>query len=64
MVACGRFVVKRVDVEEYVRSEGVVETEIFCEVTARMVVKKAAIKMKHAQVQGWLDKLAAVTARG
>ncbi|SEQ92742.1 ATP phosphoribosyltransferase [Solimonas aquatica] len=40
------------------RANGLIETEIICQVSSRIVVNKAAMKTKHAAIQGLLDKLA------
>lgn len=40
------------------RANGLIETEIICQVSSRIVVNKAAMKTKHAAIQNLLDKLA------
>lgn len=40
------------------RANGLVETEIICQVSSRIVVNKAAMKTKHAAIQSLLEKLA------
>ena len=64
LVGLADVIVDLVDTGNTLKANGLIETEIITQITARMVVNKAAMKMKHAQVQEWLDKLAAVTARG
>src|SRR5690606_2733116 len=40
------------------RANGLVETEIICQVSSRIVVNKASMKTKHAQIRALLDQLA------
>jgi len=42
------------------KANGMAETEIICQVSSRIVVNKAAMKMKHAAIQGLLDRIAEV----
>jgi len=42
------------------KANGMEETEIICQVSSRIVVNKAAMKMKHAAIQGLLDRIAEV----
>lgn len=46
------------------KANGLVEVETICEVTSRLVVNKAAMKMKNAQIQGLLTQLAAGLNKG
>lgn len=39
------------------KANGLVETDVICQVSARMVVNKASMKMKHDRIQGLLQKL-------
>lgn len=39
------------------RANGLVETEIICQVSSRLVVNKAAMKTKHAGITALLDKI-------
>ena len=43
-------------------ANGLVEIERVCEVTSRLVVNKAAMKMKHARIQALLDQFAQTAA--
>lgn len=61
LVGLADVIVDLVDTGNTLKANGLIETEIITQITARMVVNKAAMKMKHAQVQLWLDKLAKVT---
>lgn len=40
------------------RANGLIETEIICQVSSRIVVNKASMKTKHAQIRALLDQLA------
>ncbi|MGB0220564.1 MAG: ATP phosphoribosyltransferase [Sinimarinibacterium flocculans] len=42
------------------KANGLVEIETICQVTSRMVVNKAAMKMKHAAIQSLLARIAAL----
>lgn len=64
LVGLADVIVDLVDTGNTLRANGLVETEIITQITARMVVNKAAMKMKHAQVQEWLGKLEKVCSRG
>lgn len=45
------------------RANGLVEIEIIAESTARIVVNKAAMKMKHAAIRALLERMAALLAQ-
>lgn len=42
------------------KANGMAETEIICQVSSRLVVNKAAMKMKHAAIQSLLERIAEV----
>jgi ATP phosphoribosyltransferase len=45
------------------RANGLVEVETLVESSARLVVNRAAMKMKHAAIQGLLERFAAALPR-
>jgi len=64
LVGLADVIVDLVDTGNTLRANGLVETEIITHITARMVVNKAAMKVKHAAIKGWLARFAeAVEAR-
>jgi ATP phosphoribosyltransferase len=42
------------------RANGLVETQVICEISSRIVVNKAAMKMKHAAIRELLTRLASL----
>ena len=44
------------------KANGLVETETICEVTSRLVVNKAAMKMKHARIRALLAEFSKTAA--
>jgi len=60
LVGLSDLIVDLVATGNTLRANGLVEIEIITEVSARMVVNKAAMKMKHAAIRALLDRIAAV----
>jgi ATP phosphoribosyltransferase len=56
LVGLADYIVDLVDTGNTLRANGLVEVETIVQVSARLVVNKAAMKMKHARVRGWLDR--------
>ena len=63
LVGLADVIVDLVDTGNTLKANGLVETEVITEISARMVVNKASMKMKHALVREWLDKLREVCPR-
>lgn len=63
LVGLSDCIVDLVDTGNTLRANGLVEIETIATVTARLVVNKAAMKMKHALVRTWLDRFARAAAR-
>ena len=59
LVGLADVIVDLVDTGNTLKANGLVETEVIAPITARMVVNKAAMKMKHVEIRGWLDRFAA-----
>ncbi|MGH8455523.1 MAG: ATP phosphoribosyltransferase [Stenotrophobium sp.] len=61
LVGLADVIVDLVDTGNTLKANGLIETEIIAQVSARIVVNKAAMKMKHALVQDWLTRLREVS---
>ena len=61
LVGLADLIVDLVDTGRTLKANGLVEIETICDVTARLVVNKAAMKMKHAAVRAVIEKFAGVT---
>lgn len=59
LVGLSDLIVDLVNTGNTLRVNGLVEVEKICDVSARLVVNKAAMKMKHAAVRGLIDRLRA-----
>ncbi|MBX6421186.1 MAG: ATP phosphoribosyltransferase [Sinobacteraceae bacterium] len=64
LVGLADLIVDLVATGNTLRANGLVELETIAESSARLVVNKAAMKMKHAAVAGLLARLARVRAHG
>jgi ATP phosphoribosyltransferase len=64
LVGLADVIVDLVDTGNTLKANGLIETEIITQISARMVVNKASMKTKHAMVQDWLDRLREVVERG
>jgi ATP phosphoribosyltransferase len=56
MVGLADYIVDLVDTGNTLRANGLVEVETIQAITARLVVNKAAMKMKHKLIRGWLER--------
>jgi ATP phosphoribosyltransferase len=56
LVGLSDCIVDLVDTGNTLRANGLKEVETIAEITARLVVNKAAMKMKHAAIRPWLDR--------
>lgn len=63
LVGLSDVIVDLVATGKTLKANGMEETEIICQVSSRIVVNKAAMKMKHAAIQGLLDRIAEATAK-
>lgn len=63
LVGLSDVIVDLVATGKTLKANGMEETEIICQVSSRIVVNKAAMKMKHAAVQGLLDRIAQVSGK-
>jgi ATP phosphoribosyltransferase len=56
LVGLADCIVDLVDTGNTLRANGLKETETIAQISARLVVNKAAMKMKHAAIRPWLDR--------
>jgi len=56
LVGLADYIVDLVNTGNTLRANGLREVETIAPITARLVVNKAAMKMKHAQIRPWLDR--------
>jgi len=56
LVGLADCIVDLVDTGNTLRANGLEELETIAQISARLVVNKAAMKMKHAAIQPWLDR--------
>jgi ATP phosphoribosyltransferase len=56
LVGLTDYIVDLVDTGNTLRANGLVELETIAPISARLVVNKAAMKMKHAEIRSWLEK--------
>jgi ATP phosphoribosyltransferase len=59
LVGLADYIVDLVDTGNTLRANGLEEVETIAQISARLVVNKAAMKMKHALVRRWLDRFRA-----
>jgi ATP phosphoribosyltransferase len=62
LVGLADLIVDLVDTGRTLKANGLVETEIIAEISARLVVNKAAMKMKHAAVRALVAQFREATA--
>jgi ATP phosphoribosyltransferase len=62
LVGLADLIVDLVDTGKTLKANGLVELETIAEISARLVVNKAAMKMKHAAVQDLITRFAKATA--
>jgi ATP phosphoribosyltransferase len=63
LVGLADFIVDLVDSGRTLKANGLVEVETIAEITARLVVNKAAMKMKHAAIRSLIAKFAAAVGK-
>jgi ATP phosphoribosyltransferase len=51
-------IVDLVDTGNTLRANGLVAEETICEISSRLIVNKASMKIRHAEVQGLISALA------
>jgi ATP phosphoribosyltransferase len=56
LVGLADVIVDLVDTGNTLRANGLVELETIAPISARLIVNKAAMKMKHAAIRRWLDR--------
>ena len=56
LVGLADYIVDLVNTGDTLRANGLKEVETIAPITARLVVNKAAMKMKHALIRPWLDR--------
>lgn len=61
LVGLADLIVDLIDTGRTLKANGLVEVEKIVDVSARIVVNKAAMKMKHALVQQWLQRFSEVS---
>ena len=61
LVGLADLIVDLIDTGKTLKANGLVEVEKICDITARLVVNKAAMKMKHAAVRSVIEKFARAT---
>jgi ATP phosphoribosyltransferase len=59
LVGLADFIVDLVDTGNTLRANGLVEVETIAPISARLVVNKAAMKMKHVRIRRWLERFRA-----
>ena len=57
-------IVDLVDTGNTLRANGLVPLEHIADISSRLIVNKASMKMKHAMVKGLIDELSKAVARG
>ena len=62
LVGLADVIVDLVATGKTLKANGLVETETICEVTSRLVVNKAAMKMKHARIRALLAEFSKTAA--
>jgi len=61
LVGLADFIVDLVDTGNTLRANGLTEVETIAPISARLVVNKAAMKMKHARIRRWLERFRKAT---
>jgi ATP phosphoribosyltransferase len=59
LVGLADYIVDLVNTGSTLRANGLKEVETIAQISARLVVNKAAMKMKHAAIRAWLDRFRA-----
>jgi ATP phosphoribosyltransferase len=60
LVGLADYIVDLVDTGNTLKANGLVAMEHICDVTSRLIVNKASMKMKHRQITDLIDRLANV----
>ena len=63
LVGLADCIVDLVNTGSTLRANGLKETEVITQISTRLVVNKAAMKMKHAEMRYWLDRFRDAVAR-
>jgi ATP phosphoribosyltransferase len=61
LVGLADYIVDLVDTGNTLKANGLAEVETILDISARLIVNKAAMKMKHAEIQPWLDRFRRAT---
>lgn len=64
IVGLSDYIVDLVDTGNTLRANGLVEIEDICDISSRLIVNKAAMKLKHAQITALIDRLKKVIEQG
>jgi ATP phosphoribosyltransferase len=62
LVGLADYIVDLVDTGNTLKANGLAEIETIARISARLVVNKAAMKMKHAAIRPWLERFERATA--
>lgn len=62
LVGLADYIVDLVDTGNTLKANGLVPLEHIADISSRLIVNKAAMKMKHARIKHLIDRLAAVVA--
>jgi ATP phosphoribosyltransferase len=62
LVGLADYIVDLVDTGNTLKANGLIAMEHVCDVSSRLIVNKASMKIKHAQITGLIGSLAAVVA--
>ena len=60
LVGLADYIVDLVDTGNTLRANGLVPMEHVCDVSSRLIVNKASMKIKHAQITGLIERLSNV----
>lgn len=63
LVGLADCIVDLVNTGSTLRANGLKETEVICQISTRLVVNKASMKMKHAEMRHWLERFREAVAR-
>ena len=62
LVGLADYIVDLVDTGNTLKANGLETTEHIADISSRLVVNKASMKMKHASIQAFIDRMAAAVA--
>ena len=60
LVGLSDYIVDLVDTGNTLRANGLVEIEDICEISSRLIVNKASMKLKHAEINALIERLKSV----